>query len=623
MTVLAADDLTVEATLGGQRVQAIRHLSFALPTGRILGLVGESGAGKSMVARTIAQALPPGFAIAGGRLCFAGEDLVAMSAGRRRALLGREIAFIPQEPMTALNPVMTIGAQLGEHLVRLGVDRKARHAQAVALLARVHLPEPAELLRRYSHQLSGGMCQRVLIAMAFASRPRLVIADEPTTALDVTIQARIVQLLAEMQARDGTAVVFITHDLRLAARICDEIIVLYAGRPVERGPAAELLSRPAHPYTRCLQLAAPAMGGQAHALHVLPEQMPGLAALAAMRGCRFAPRCPLAEPDCRERDPSDLSVGKDRLAACLHVARIAEIAPRPAPLAVTTGGGGEDVLTLRGLGKRFWRGRGWLRRAGVIEAARGVGLVVRTGEFVGLVGESGSGKSTVARLVMGLERASAGQVLLGGVDVTAANARSRAQRLAWAQMVFQDPQSALNPRRRVADIVTQRMQAGLHRAPHPARMARARALLREVGLAPEIGGRFPMQLSGGQRQRVNIARALCAVPRLLVADEIVSGLDVSVQAQLLDLLLTLRRERGIAMLFISHDLAVVRHLCDRVAVMLRGEIVEQGRTEDVFASPQHPYTRALLAAVPPDDPALPWTPFPTEAEAGPALEAVG
>ena len=621
MSVLVADGLTVEANLGGRRVQAIRRLSFTLPAGCILGLVGESGAGKSMVGRAIAQALPPGFAITGGGLRLAGEDLINAGVARRRALLGREIAFIPQEPMTALNPVMTVGAQIGEHLARLGVPRGGRRRQTIELLGRVHLAEPAELLRRYPHELSGGMCQRVLIAMAFASRPRLVVADEPTTALDVTIQARIVQLIAEMQARDGTAVVFITHDLRLAARICNEIIVLYAGRPVERGPTALLLSRPAHPYTRCLQMAAPAMAGQPHALHILPEQMPGLAALAAMQGCRFAPRCPLAEADCRMQDPPDLPAGPDRSVACLHMDRTANIAPVPGAPAFA-GGATAEVLRVEALGKRFRRGRGWFRRGGVTEAVRAASFTIDAGEFVGLVGESGSGKSTVAKLVMGLERPSSGRILLGGSDVTAASGAARAQRLAWAQMVFQDPQSALNPRRRVADIVTQRMQVGVHRAPHAARMERARALLREVGLSPEIGARFPAQLSGGQRQRVNIARALCAVPRLLVADEIVSGLDVSVQAQLLDVLLRLRRELGIAMLFISHDLSVVRHLCDRVVVMVRGEIVEQGNTASVFDTPRHPYTRRLLAAVPPDDVALPWRPFPEEAEAAPALEPV-
>ncbi len=608
--VLEADGVTVEAMLGHRRVAAIRDLSFTLPAGRVLGLVGESGAGKSMIGRAIAQALPPGFAVSFGHLRLGGEDLAKAAPARRRALLGRDIAFIPQEPMTALNPVMTIGAQIDEHLRRLDMrGRGGRRSAALAMLERVHLPEPGELLRRYPHQLSGGMCQRVLIAMAFVSRPRLVVADEPTTALDVTIQARIMALIAEMQRRDGTSVVFITHDLRLAARICDQIVVLYAGRPIERGPAAALLTAPAHPYTRCLQLAAPAMG-ERRRLHILPAQMPGLAALATMQGCRFAPRCPLVEADCRVIDPPDLAVGDGRHAACLHADRtgaigsVSEAEPRMASTV------GAPVLDVEHLDKKFVSGM--LRRR-TTRAVRDAELAIGAGEFLGLVGESGSGKSTIARMVMGLEPVSAGRILLGGADVTRAGGAARAQRLDWAQMVFQDPQSALNPRRRVADIVTQRLQVRPHRLPAQARRERAAALLAEVGLAPEIALRTPAELSGGQRQRVNIARALCAVPRLLVADEIVSGLDVSVQAQILDLLLRLKRERGIAMLFISHDLSVVRHLCDRVAVMLRGEIVEQGKTAEVFAAPAHAYTRRLLAAVPPDDLAVPWQPFPDAA----------
>jgi peptide/nickel transport system ATP-binding protein len=613
-SLLEARDLTVTATLGGKPVEAIRQLSFTLPPGRILGLVGESGAGKSMIGRAIAQALPRGFAITGGSLRLSGEDLLGVTPVRRRSLLGKDIAFIPQEPMTALNPVMTIGAQFFEHLKRLGIsDAAERRARALAAFASVHLPDGAELLGRYPHQLSGGMCQRVLIAMAFASRPRLVIADEPTTALDVTIQARIVQLIAEMQRRDGTGVVFITHDLRLAARICDEIIVLYAGRAVERGPATALLSAPAHPYTRCLQLAAPAMARERRALYVLPEQMPGLAALASMQGCRFFSRCPVAGPECREVDPAAVMLAPLREAACLHLDRIAGIQPLPEPpFSVSAAQESAPVLGIEAVAKSFAGGSFWRRR--VVQAVRPASFSVASGEFVGLVGESGSGKSTLARLVMGLEAASAGRILLGGEDVTAPGSAARRQRLALAQMVFQDPQSALNPRRRVADIITQPLQAPFRLTSPAERAARAASLLQEVGLAPEMAARFPAQLSGGQRQRVNIARALCAVPSLLVADEIVSGLDVSVQAQLLELLLRLRAERGIAMLFISHDLSVVRHLCDRVLVMYRGEIVEQGQTEQVFDAPLHPYTRRLLAAVPPDDLFRPWRPFPEEAE---------
>ena len=606
--VLRAEALTVSGRLGGRDVAVIQDLSFTLEPGKVLGLVGESGAGKSMIGRTIAQALPAGFAVSGGGIHFQGQDLVRMPAAQRRGLLGQEIAFIPQEPLTALNPVRSIGSQFGEHLRRLGVrGTAARRARMLELLEAVHLPQPDALLRRFAHQLSGGMCQRVLIAMAFASRPRLVVADEPTTALDVTIQARIVRLLAEMQRQDGTAVVFITHDLRLAAQICDELVVLYAGRAAERGPARGVFAQPLHPYTLSLQRANPPMHGARRVLATLPEQMPGLRQLADLPGCRFAARCPVVQADCATTQPPAVVVGPGHVAACLHVEAAAGLAAAPAALLPedpTLDGG--TVLQLQGVGKRFLARHTLL--GGRIEntAVGSVDFSIAAGEFVALVGESGSGKSTVARMVAGLERPSAGRIVLAGRDVTQGGGALRAHRVASTQMVFQDPQSALNPRRRVGDIVTQAMQAAGRSATLDARVARAAALLAEVGLAPEIAGRYPSQLSGGQRQRVNIARALCILPKLLVADEIVSGLDVSVQAQLLNLLLRLRQELGFAMLFISHDLSVVRYLCSRVLVMYRGEIVEQGATEQVFANPAHEYTRRLLAAVPPDDPREEW-----------------
>ena len=601
MALLEADQLSV----GSKDAALIKRLSFSLEPGKILGLVGESGAGKSMVGRTIAQALPPGFAVTSGTLKFGPHDLVAMSGARRRALLGSEIAFIPQEPLTALNPVRSIGSQFGEHLKRLGLaSAGGRRARMLALFESVHLPDPLGLLSRFPHQLSGGMCQRVLIAMAFASRPRLVVADEPTTALDVTIQARIVRLLAQMQANDRTAVLFITHDLRLAAQICDEIVVLYAGRAAERGPGRSLFVRPLHPYTLCLQRANPPMTGPRRALATIADQMPGLRELAALSGCRFASRCPVVTEDCRRIEPPDRELVPRHFAACLHVDRTPRIAALgDAVLPVPQVSAGAPVLQLEQLTKRFLSRRTLWGRRIEMTAVSDASVTIAAGEFVALVGESGSGKSTVARMVAGLERPSSGRIMLDGQDVAGI---TRAQRIRATQMVFQDPQSALNPRRRVRAIVTQAMQAGAAHATLNARTQRAAELLAEVGLSPEIGGRYPSQLSGGQRQRVNIARALCVLPRLLVADEIVSGLDVSVQAQLLNLLLRLRTELGFAMLFISHDLSVVRYLCTRVLVMYRGEIVEQGTTDAVFAHPQHAYTQRLLAAVPPDDPEQVW-----------------
>jgi peptide/nickel transport system ATP-binding protein len=604
---LQAEELVVGAHIEGAVVPAIRALSFDLQPGRILGLVGESGAGKTMVGRAIAQLLPPGFEIVSGALLFDGEDLVTMAPPRRRALLGRAIAFIPQAPMTALNPVMTIGAQFNEHLARLGDgDRRDRRPRALGMLAAAGLPQADELLSQYPHQLSGGMCQRVLIGMAFSSNPRLVIADEPTSALDVTLHLPIIRLIADMQRRFGTSVIFITHDLRLAAQLCDDVIVMYAGRAVECGPARAVLSNPAHPYTRCLQLANPSMTTERRPLYLLPGQMPSLRQLQNLPGCCFAPRCPLAIEDCRRTEPPYISTASGRTVACLRAAITLDVSTIRRTVA-TPDISERPVLQVEGLAKSYGAGGGLFAEPRPVAAVKNVSFSIAENEFVALVGESGSGKSTIAKMLAGLEQPSHGRILLDGNPVPMPAVRTTAGRAMSVQMVFQNSQSALNPRRRVADIVTQAMEAWRPRASRSERRKRARELLAEVGLSVDLAGRLPGQLSGGQRQRLNIARALCSIPRVLVADEIVSGLDVSIQAQLLNLLARLRAERGFAMLLISHDLSLVRHLCSRVMVMYRGEIVEDGPVETVFADPRHPHTKALLSSMPPDDPTAIWS----------------
>ena len=607
MLALQAKELVVGTRIDGAMVPAIRALSFALEPGKILGLVGESGAGKSMVGRAIAQLLPAGFAITSGSLLFEGDDLLQMPPDARRALLGRAIAFIPQAPMTSLNPVQTIGALFDEHLTRLGEGRRsARQDRAVAMLTAARLPRAAKLLTQYPHQLSGGMCQRVLIALAFSSNPRLVIADEPTTALDVTTHPPILRLIADMQREHGTAVIFITHDLRLAAQLCDQVTVMYAGRAVESGPARAVLATPAHPYTRCLQLANPSMRAEPRALYVMPDQMPSLRQLRYLAGCHFAPRCPLMTDECRRGEPPDVAVAPDHRVACIR-ARATQAVAAPGGDLAAASAAERPLLQVEDLRKHYDVGGGLLAGArSVVAAVKQASFSIAANEFVALVGESGSGKSTVAKMLVGLEPPSGGKISLDGEDLTAPSARASALRATRLQMVFQDPQSALNPRRRVASIVTQAMEAGTRHADWDARWVRTRELLAEVGLAADFGTRLPGQLSGGQRQRINIARALCSLPKVLIADEIVSGLDVSIQAQLLNLLARLRAELGFAMLFISHDLSVVRHLCSRVLVMYGGEIVEQGPVEKVFADPQHPHTRALIASVPPEDPQAKW-----------------
>ena len=598
--ILEADGLTVTLRQGSLRADVLRDVSFSLLPGRVLGLVGESGAGKSMLGRAIAGDLPGGFGISAGALRFGGAPMPA----DRRALLGQQIAFVPQEPMAALDPVMTVRAQFGEHLGRLGLPASRWEGQMAASLAQVRMRDPGAVLSRYPFQLSGGMCQRVLLAMAFASRPRLLVADEPTTALDVRTQAVVAGLMQRLQREHGTAVLFITHDLRLAAQLCDEMMVLHAGDVVERGPAQEVADRPSHPYTRALAAAAPLLRGPVRRLVSLADVMPSIESFAAMPGCRFAARCPVADPACVAAVPALRPVrpGHAVRAAppCLAASALPEPAPRPAPPAP-----GQPILLMEGVGRTYTQG-GLFRVRSTAVAVSHASIRVRAGEFVGVVGESGSGKSTLARLAMGLERPSAGRITVLDQDVTTGGPAARALRLRCMGMVFQDSHSALNPRRTVLRTITQALEA--QGAPMQERARRAEALARMTGLPPQALDRFPAQLSGGQRQRVNIARALCATPLLLVADEIVSGLDVSVQAQILNLLLDLRQSQGLALLFISHDLAVVRYLCERVVVMSGGEIVEQGATEAVFARPAHAYTQSLLAAVPDPKPAAAWPP---------------
>jgi peptide/nickel transport system ATP-binding protein len=621
--ILQARGLTVSAQSGGRAIEVLRDIDFAIPRGKVLGLVGESGAGKSMIGRVMAQALPSGFAVTGGSLMFSPpgsgpEDLVTMPKRALSHLLGDRIAFIPQEPLTALNPLLTVRAQFCEHLGRLGVPAAAWRERMIAALDEVRLKSPETVIERYPFQLSGGMCQRVLIAMAFISKPLLVVADEPTTALDVSTQATIVGIMRGLQRDHDTALLFITHDLRLAAHICDDILVLYAGEVVERGPARSVSKAPRHPYTRALQAANPPLDGPLTRLNTLPDQMPGLAGFADLEGCRFASRCPTRQTGCLVETPVLHQIDHGHFIRCAKACAAVEAAVPALPRAAHSPLSGKPLLVIDGVAKHYAGRRDWLGRRGPgVDAVKRASLTVRPGEFVGVVGESGSGKSTLARLIMGLEAPSSGRVLVDGSDVTVNSNAARSIRLGALQMVFQDPQSALNPRRPVERLVTQTMEAKGSHATAADRLARARQLFSETGLPPDLIDRYPAQLSGGQKQRVNIARALCVTPRLLVADEIVSGLDVSVQAQILNLLLDLREARGIALLFISHDLAVVRYLCTRIVVMRHGLVVEEGETAAIFASPRHPYTRALLAATPPDNLDSPWPPD------GAALEADG
>ena len=533
--VLEMHDLRIALPKGADRPFALDGLSMTVRPGEIVCLVGESGSGKSLCAGAIMRLLPePHVRVAGGRLMFEGIDILAQSEAAMRKLRGNRIAMIFQEPMTALNPQKTVGWQIDE-VLRLHTrdGYKARRARALDLLARVHIPDPASAYNAYPHQVSGGQRQRVMIAMALALSPRLIIADEPTTALDVTTQLQILKLIRELQRDEGAGVLFITHDFGVVAEIADRVVVLRHGEMVEQGTADAVLNHPQHPYTRALVAAVPAL----------------------------TPPTPQPFTD--------------------------------APV----------LLRATGLRKTFAARGGLLsgRRKAVV-AVKDLSFALRRGETLGVVGESGSGKTTVSRIVTRLLEADSGAVELDGRDLLACNARELRRMRRDIQMVFQDPMASLNPRKRVVDIIAQ--GPIVHGADPAEARAKARALLELVELSPAAANRFPHEFSGGQRQRIGIARALALEPKVIVADEPVSALDVSVQAQVLRLLADLRERLQLSLLFVTHDLRVAAQLCDRIIVMQHGEIVEAGVTAEIFADPQHAYTRNLLSSIPGRD----WTP---------------
>ncbi|MGW4524744.1 ABC transporter ATP-binding protein [Amycolatopsis sp. NPDC004378] len=534
-------------------VEAVRGVGYEVHAGEVVAVVGESGSGKTVTAMSLLGLLPPTARVT-GRAELAGRDLYAMTPAELRAVRGGEVGMVFQEPMSALNPVFTVGDQLVEAIrTHRSVPAAAARDRAIELFGLVGLPAPAERFRSYPHELSGGQLQRVVIAMAVANEPKLLIADEPTTALDVTVQAEILELLRDLRERLGTAILLITHDMGVVADLADRVVVMHDGRVVEQGDVRSVFTAPAQEYTRQLlgsvvSLGAAATTGLERAITAEAEVSPGHV---------VAGEHPAAEPV-----PAD--------AALLRVENLS--------------------VTYRG---RF--------RAHAVHAANGVHLSVEPGEILGLVGESGSGKSTVARAVTGLLAPTTGAVRIGGTDITRVRGRGAKALRRRIGVVFQDPLSSLNPRTTVGESVATPLR--LHRAVRPSEVdGRVAELLDAVQLSPSLAARYPHELSGGQRQRACIARALALRPDLLVADEPTSALDVTIQARILDLLRELQREFGFACLFISHDLAVIEQLAGRVAVMHRGQVVEQGPAKEVLTAPAHPYTQRLLSAAPVADP---------------------
>ena len=601
--VLQVEDLRVTFSAPEGPLHAVDGVNLTVASGETVALVGESGCGKTMTALAVLGLVPPEATVE-GRIAFEGRDVRGLNPRDLRELRGAGISMVFQEPVSSLNPVFRIGDQISD-VIRAhdrDVSKRAGRDRAVELLERVGIPDAARRLDEYPHQWSGGMCQRAVIAMAIANRPRLVIADEPTTALDVTVQARVLRVLREAQAGTGAAVLLITHDLGVVAEMADRVVVMYAGRVAEEAMVTDLFANPRHPYTRGLLASLPRIDA-ATRLHSIRGQPPQLHAVPS--GCAFHPRCDTSNgrARCAEEVPLLLQAGAGRRAACHFHDEVAGLpAPAPAPPAATKAPLPDaPILCLENLAVHFpIRSKVLGRTVGQVKAVDGISLDMRAGETVGLVGESGCGKSTTAYAIVRLQEATAGRILFDGQDVSALSGRELRRIRKGIQMVFQDPQASLNPKMPVGSSITEPL--AIHGVSRRDATKRLHELLGMVGLDRSHANRYPHQFSGGQLQRVGIARALALEPQVLVLDEPVSALDVSIQAQVLNLLADLRAELGLTYLIISHDLSVVRQVADRVAVMYLGRIVESGPTEDLFRSPQHPYTQALLDAVPVPDP---------------------
>jgi len=600
--LLQVDGLQVELGNAGKRVRPVDGISFEVAAGRTLALVGESGCGKSMTALACMRLLPSGGRISNGSVRLGGEALQSLPEVRMRDIRGRRLAMIFQEPATSLNPVMTVGDQIGEVLVRhRGMHGKPAWDEAERLLDAVGIPDARRRLAEYPFQLSGGMKQRVMIAIALAGDPEVLIADEPTTALDVTIQAQVLELLAGLQARRGMGMLLITHDLGVVARMAHRVGVMYAGELVETGEREDFFRAPLHPYSRKLFAALPTQAQRGRALETIRGQVPRLG--AHRQGCRFADRCPQAQDLCRQVEPAMYTVGHQTVRCHLYdpAAPIGWLPESPAgsesgAAGPATAGG---ALEVEGLQVHFPVRKGLFRRVvGHVKAVDGVSLKVPAGETLALVGESGCGKTTAGKALLSLLPATGGSARYGDHELLGLSPREWQPLRRDLQMIFQDPFSSLNPRMRVGEILEEGMAALKVEKTAEARAARIDALLKRVGLDPAMRDRFPHEFSGGQRQRIAIARALAVAPKLIVCDEPTSALDVSVQAQILNLLRELQAEYGLSYLFITHNLAVVDYLAHHVAVMYLGRIVEQGSVEEVLRAPSHPYTRMLLAAVP-------------------------
>lgn len=612
--VLSVRDLTVSFPSEAGIVRAVRGVDFDLYPGRTLALVGESGSGKSVTSLAI-MGLLPDYAKLTGSITYAGTELIGMSDKHMCDIRGAGIAMVFQDPLTALTPVFTVGNQIIEAIRQhQHVAHKTARAQAIELLELVGIPEPAKRVDSFPHEFSGGMRQRVVIAVAIANNPRVLIADEPTTALDVTVQAQILDVLRIAQRETGAATIMITHDMGVVADTADDVMVMYAGRPVERADVHELFADPKMPYTIGLLGSTPRVDRPStQPLTPIVGTPPSLIDLPT--ACAFAPRCPVSIPACLDNEPALLDIKQStpgHRASCVRSAEITDFtingtelftAPPASTdiLASVPREQRDSILEVNHLHKSFPLTKGALvkRRVGTVQAVEDLSFDLRAGECLAIVGESGSGKTTTLLEILNLDPPQDTTITLCGQDVEQLTPRQRRAARTDIQIVFQDPISSLDPRQTVNEIITEPLRSLGYTGDIDERVTELMGL---VGLDPVHAERFPGQFSGGQRQRIGLARALATNPKIIVLDEPVSALDVSIQAGIINLLVDLKRRLGLSLLFIAHDLSVIRHLSDRVAVMYQGQFVEQGPTDEIFTHPQHAYTQKLLAAIPIPDP---------------------
>jgi oligopeptide/dipeptide ABC transporter ATP-binding protein len=599
--VLSVRNLRTEFRMRNANVVAVDDVTFEISEGECVGLVGESGCGKTTIGLSIMRLLQNNGHVIGGSIENFGKDLANLSEEEMQKVRGNEIAFIPQDPMTSLNPTMNIGRQIAEGFIEhRGATAEEGRQRALEVLRLVEMPRPEERLSQFPHELSGGLRQRVIIAMALVCEPKLLIADEPTTALDVTIQAQILDLIDRLRRDLKMAVLLITHDMGVIAGRTDRVVVMYAGKKAESAQTFDLFSQMRHPYTQALLNAVPKIEESHYRLLSIPGLPPDLS--TELVGCRFADRCMYVTSTCREIDPP-IEIAKDSKShefACFNpilgarVSTEARVAANQVDLSQAP-----VLIELQNVVKLFpVRSNGLFRRmTGSVQAISDVSLVIRQGETFGLVGESGCGKTTTGKVMVGLEKPTSGHLLFQGEDLRTLRGDKRRYARRNIQMMFQDPYSSLNPRQRVGSILEEPLEiqrAGSAKERH----AWVLELLNQVGLSPSALVRYPHEFSGGQRQRIGLARALALKPRLLVADEPVSALDVSIQAQILNLIKDLQSDLGLSLLMISHDLGVVRYMADTVGVMYLGKLVEVGPSDEIYRNPCHPYTRGLLDSVP-------------------------